>query len=571
MRPFYYFFFALLFWHCTFTSLAQITIRVKEVPENTPPDANLYLVGNFNEWQTGQPAYKMQRQADGTFTFTFAADFDSISYKITRSSSWKTVEGRSNGRARPNRILIHRAKKPITQEIVIESWEDLEGHTLSAYILVLLIAAIQGLILIIAINKLQNNNQKANRILSAMLLLVSVALFGRVAVNFREIFDWQPKIYLSSDIVLFSYAPLFYLYLRELLTLPLPNRTSGYYHAIPFVVHCLVYAYMLFMPREIFVTDLIDNELAKIFVVTGFTSFIYNAVYWFKSWQLFEVYRNNVLQTHSFEQNLQYLYSVFAVKALCLAVWLFTLIYGGLGMIFQFDYLKITEYSVDAVWIAFSGMVYCLGYFAMQQPAIFKLSPIEGSFETSATPHQLSVIASPTLTINTTLRQDDQETDTQERPLQVIEKEEVIVATTVVNTVLTPSIATVHTTPDKNILQLEMVRKKLETLIQKEKPYLEPELTLPDIANKLRISTHILSKVINEMYQKNFHDFINSYRIEEFKQLVKQPKFRGYTIVSVAMEAGFNSKSSFNRAFKKLVGITPSEYLKSLSLDIKDD
>ena len=511
----------------------------------------------------------MQKQPDGTFTFTFAADIDSVSYKITRSSSWKTVEGRSNGRARPNRILIHRAKKPITQDIVIESWEDLEGHTLSAYILVLLIAAIQGLILIIAINKLQNNNRKANTILSAMLLLVSAALFGRVAVNFREIFDWQPKIYLSSDIVLFSYAPLFYLYLRELLTLPLPNRTSGYYHAIPFILHSLVYAYMFLMPREIFVTELIDNELAKIFIVTGFTSFIYNTVYWFKSWQLFEVYRTNVLQTHSFEQNLQYLYSVFAVKALCLAVWLFTLIYGGLGMIFQFDYLKTTEYSVDAVWIAFSGMVYCLGYFAMQQPAIFKLSPIEGSFETSATPHQLAVAPTIEQVITTTLHQDEQEKDTQEIPLQVIENEVVIAEKTPITTLASP-IPTV-TIPDKNSLQLEMVRKKLDALIQKEKPYLEPELTLPDIANKLHVGTHLLSKVINEMYQKNFHDFINSYRIEEFKHLAKQPKFRGYTIVSVAMEAGFNSKTSFNRAFKKIVGITPSEYLKSLSLDIKDE
>jgi AraC-like DNA-binding protein len=569
MRLFYYLLFALLSWQCTFTSLAQITIRVKKVPENTPPDANLYLAGNFNEWQTGLPNYKMQKQPDGTFTFTFAPDIDSVSYKITRSGSWKTVEGRSNGRARPNRIFVHRAKKPITQDIVIESWEDLEGHTLSAYILVLLIAAIQGLILILAINKLQDNNRKANTILSAMLLLVSVALFGRVAVNFREIFEWQPKIYLSSDIVLFSYAPLFYLYLRELLTLPLPNRTSEYYHAIPFVVHTLVYTYMFVMPREKFITELIDNELAKIFIVTGFASFIYNTFYWFKSWQVFEVYRKNVLQTHSFEQNLQYLYSVFAVKALCLSVWLFTLIYGGLGMIFQFDYLKITEYSVDAVWIAFSGMVYCLGYFAMQQPAIFKLSPIEGSFETSATPHHLTAAPAIEQVITTPLHQDEQATDTPQRPLQVIENE-VVVSEKKTITAITPPVTTV-TAPDKNSLQLEMIRKKLEVLMQKEKPYLEPELTLPDIANKLHVGTHILSKVINEMYQKNFHDFINSYRIEEFKQLVKQPKFRGYTIVSVAMEAGFNSKTSFNRAFKKLVGITPSEYLKRLSLDIKDE
>lgn len=97
----------------------------------------------------------------------------------------------------------------------------------------------------------------------------------------------------------------------------------------------------------------------------------------------------------------------------------------------------------------------------------------------------------------------------------------------------------------------------------KEKPFLNPNLTLNDLATLIKTPSHNVSKVIREGYQKNFFDFINWYRIEEFKNYVNLPKYQNYTLLGIAFEVGFNSKTAFNRAFKKMTGQTPSEYYQS--------
>ena len=95
--------------------------------------------------------------------------------------------------------------------------------------------------------------------------------------------------------------------------------------------------------------------------------------------------------------------------------------------------------------------------------------------------------------------------------------------------------------------------------MENEKPYLDPKLTLSKLASMLGISSNHLSQVINQYEKVNFCDFVNKYRIEEFKiQTKKNPHFN---ILALALEAGFNSKSAFNHIFKKHTGKTPSQYL----------
>ncbi|TGD82350.1 helix-turn-helix domain-containing protein [Hymenobacter wooponensis] len=95
--------------------------------------------------------------------------------------------------------------------------------------------------------------------------------------------------------------------------------------------------------------------------------------------------------------------------------------------------------------------------------------------------------------------------------------------------------------------------------MESQRPYLAPELTLAELAAQLRTNTSWLSKVINAGCGQNFNDFINEYRVREAEQRLRNPRFRHYTLLAVALESGFNSKSTFNRVFKKLRGITPSE------------
>lgn len=104
----------------------------------------------------------------------------------------------------------------------------------------------------------------------------------------------------------------------------------------------------------------------------------------------------------------------------------------------------------------------------------------------------------------------------------------------------------------------------LKTKMDKEQLYDNPELTLVELAQILDVLPNNLSQVINTFEQKNFYDYINSKRVELFLKLVNIPENKKYTILSLAFECGFNSKSSFNKYFKKVMNLTPTEYLNSL-------
>jgi AraC-like DNA-binding protein len=115
----------------------------------------------------------------------------------------------------------------------------------------------------------------------------------------------------------------------------------------------------------------------------------------------------------------------------------------------------------------------------------------------------------------------------------------------------------------KNVLSeedLELWKNKVSKLFENEKPYLDSELTLSDLAARLKTNTSILSQVINKGFDKNFNDFINEFRVYEYQTKVKAPQFAHYTRLAVAFDCGFNSKATFNRAYKKLTGQNPSDF-----------
>jgi AraC-like DNA-binding protein len=97
-------------------------------------------------------------------------------------------------------------------------------------------------------------------------------------------------------------------------------------------------------------------------------------------------------------------------------------------------------------------------------------------------------------------------------------------------------------------------------LMEKDKLYQEPELTLQALSDKLGIQSYQASQAINDGLQKNFYDLVNGYRVEEAKRLLLDPRNSNYTILSVGFEAGFNSKTTFHTVFKKLTGLTPTEF-----------
>lgn len=116
----------------------------------------------------------------------------------------------------------------------------------------------------------------------------------------------------------------------------------------------------------------------------------------------------------------------------------------------------------------------------------------------------------------------------------------------------------------KSGLNEEMTKdlyNRLNDVMQKEKLFTEPELTLADLASRLKTHPNYLSQVINKNEGKSFCDYVNGLRIEEFKRLAMIPKNQQYTLLTLAYDCGFNSKSAFNRYFKKTTGMSPSVYI----------
>lgn len=111
----------------------------------------------------------------------------------------------------------------------------------------------------------------------------------------------------------------------------------------------------------------------------------------------------------------------------------------------------------------------------------------------------------------------------------------------------------------------EALVQRLLEFMKVEKPHLNPDVNLTLLSGKLKVSSDYLSAILNSRLNKNFYDFINHYRIEEFKLLCKDPENKNLTLISLAYDSGFNSKATFNRVFKREMNCTPSEYYSRVS------
>ena len=107
---------------------------------------------------------------------------------------------------------------------------------------------------------------------------------------------------------------------------------------------------------------------------------------------------------------------------------------------------------------------------------------------------------------------------------------------------------------------------ELLELMMIERPYLNPKLTLTELAKILSISNNHLSQIINQYEEVNFHDFVNKYRVEDFIQRAQSNQ--SFSLLAHAFDSGFNSKSTFNSVFKKFKSVTPSQFIADINSDV---
>jgi len=109
---------------------------------------------------------------------------------------------------------------------------------------------------------------------------------------------------------------------------------------------------------------------------------------------------------------------------------------------------------------------------------------------------------------------------------------------------------------------LEQWKERLEQLMENKKLYINPGLTLLDLAEKLETTPRQISQIVNQGFDMNFNDFVNQYRTQAVIQKLSAQEHQIKTLLAIALECGFNSKSTFNRAFKQHTGLSPKKYLE---------
>jgi AraC-like DNA-binding protein len=491
-----------------------LPIKITSLPENTPIDASLYVVGSFNGWSPADPVFKMERDSNGHFRTTIPIRTNITEFKISRGS-WSTIESRENGLARPNRLFNYtQDNKQDLLHIEIANWEDLAGHRINWYAMVLLLAALQGILLVIAINSFKERHRRTNRILSFLIVVLSIAFLARIGAFDRDIFQQYPKIILLPDLIYFTYGPLFWLYLRSL-TPNSPYRWRWFWHFLPLTLVFLFYLPQIFKTNFDFITQVVNLQLRPTFIAVAAVGLLFSAFYWLRSRRFLQQLHTNYAADGL--PILSFLRTVFYLHTLCLIVWLSTYLVGAAGLWLGFNWTPITDRMTDATWIILAIGAYTMGYYAMRQPQIFRSAQLNLP-EPSPTPTFADAPIPPIAT-----------------PLSSSS-----------NSLLAP--------PKEEF-------RLLEILMEEKRPYLNPGLSLGELADLAQTPSHQLSKLINDQFGKNFFDYINSHRIKSFQEQIEKGDHHERTILSLALEAGFNSKTAFNRAFKKQTGLTPSEYL----------
>lgn len=114
--------------------------------------------------------------------------------------------------------------------------------------------------------------------------------------------------------------------------------------------------------------------------------------------------------------------------------------------------------------------------------------------------------------------------------------------------------------------RLKSIEIKILSVMKEKQLYKNRKLLLKDLSKEVSSSENHVSEVLAKQLQTNYYDFVNRYRVDEVKRLMNSEKHKDYKLMAIAMEAGFNSKTTFNTAFKKNTGQTPSEYKKSIFL-----
>lgn len=345
----------------------------------------------------------------------------------------------------------------------------------------------------------------ADWILTAWLLVIGFRMLVLIMeIEHGEFFDAQ----FSVGLIPLTFGPFLYLYTKSLILNKAHLKLYEYKHFVPFVILTVLY-FLFFQDKLTFQSGylIFRNDgytAARIFYGLVFVS----SVFYYSSATLYIInkYRRAKYDHFSYFSSNNMLNWLYFLSAFFLAMYLLFTLMGLYNVFGQTKLFKIEYFSdLSLVILTFS-----VSYFGIKQNYLFNK--------------------------NTNLAEEKEALEVEEPQKEKYKNSKL-----------------------SEELKSEYIKTILE-FMKSERPHLNPELTIQDLSKQMNITRHHLTEILNNELGKNFFNFINEYRVEEVKKRLLNPKFDHLTIVAIAFDSGFNSKSTFNSIFKQQTGNTPSKW-----------
>ena len=375
----------------------------------------------------------------------------------------------------------------------------------------------QALLLILILVTKKQNNRLAAIYLALILSLFAFKLFHHFLIYSRYII-YFPQIFGTGEISLFAIGPLLFLYVQTTIR-QRPFRWLDLLHFLPFLIFNLYRSSFYF-----------DFSIDKLQIITRFyqeylnqppgpdLQFMVEALLWDLHPMIYSIltirllvsYQNQLKDSFSFLETINWSWLKHILTGYLMFSLLQTISYIGLAFWFN-------TRSPELYWayytVILSGLVFIIAY--------------KGQLTTP------NIIIAPP-----------------ENPIQDLSGH-----------------SKYKTSPLTN-KESEKIIQQLKEAMEVQKLFLDKTLSLPQLAEKLVINPNYLSQILNQKLGNNFYDYVNNYRVQAAKELLLNEEGQRFTLEAIAQHVGFNSKSAFNRAFKKHTQVTPSQFKKEYLLEL---
>ena len=361
---------------------------------------------------------------------------------------------------------------------------------------------------------------KKRRVLSDYLLSCLILLFGVVfLIAYLALECGLPDLLLFLTNISLLIAPSLFLYIRSLLHPKESLKPSSLFHYLPYLCSWLYFFSLLTPDQDQRSIDSLFKEPHPGNWPFGFALFYFSEllcipIYGMGLLRILQKRQRLIQDQYSYSEGVDFRWARILVWITC-GVWALIAVPDFLNLYFKWDI------NVGTPGFALATLfIYYLAYFGIKQTTLFleapsrEIPPVDGSHL--------------------------------ENQGEKVVKEKY----------------------RKASLPEETAQEKLQTLeayMQEEQPFLISKLSIQDLAQMLGMTSHNLSQLINEHLNTSFYDYINQKRVEACQLRMKEGQAENFTMLSIALDCGFNSKSSFNRVFKKVTGQTPSQYLQTLN------